>query len=178
MEKNEYKIGEANTPRRGPGPHHGPGGPGGGEKAKDLLGTWKKLFGYCRKYLPVITVALVCAVAGTVLTLIGPDKLSEMTDTITAGIAPKTELLSEITETVSANISANMEMTVNSITQNIGDTEKLNRNSEAVMASPDISDADKAALAETLEAMSTASPEESQLMLLSLPDSVDRKSVV
>lgn len=172
MEKNEYKIGEANTPRRGPGPHHGPGGPGGGEKAKDLVGTWKKLFGYCRKYLPVIIIALVCAVAGTVLTLIGPDKLSDMTDTITAGIAPKTELLSEITETVSANISANMEMTVNSITQNIGDTEKLNRNSEAVMASPDISDADKAALAETLEAMSTASPEESQLMLLSLPDSV------
>ena len=169
MEKNEYKIGEANTPRKGPGPHHGPGG---GEKAKDLVGTWKKLFGYCRKYLPVITVALVCAVAGTVLTLIGPDKLSDMTDTITAGIAPKTELLSEITDTVSANISANMEMTVNSITQNIGDTEKLNRNSEAVMASPDISDADKAALAETLEAMSTASPEESQLMLLSLPDSV------
>ena len=169
MEKNEYKIGEANTPRKGPGPHHGPGG---GEKAKDLVGTWKKLFGYCRKYLPVIIIALVCAVAGTVLTLIGPDKLSDMTDTITAGIAPKTELLSEITDTVSANISANMEMTVNSITQNIGDTEKLNRNSEAVMASPDISDADKAALAETLEAMSTASPEESQLMLLSLPDSV------
>ena len=172
MEKNEYKIGEANTPRRGPGPHHGPGGPGVGEKAKDLVGTWKKLLGYCRKYLPVIIIALVCAAAGTVLTLIGPDKLSDMTDTVTAGIAPNTELLGEITEAVSANISANMEITVNNITQNIGDTEKLDRNSEAVMASPDISDGDKAALADTLKSIITASPEESQLMLLSLPDSV------
>ena len=30
--------------------------------------------------------AIVCAAGGTVLTLIGPDKLSEMTDTITEGV--------------------------------------------------------------------------------------------
>ncbi len=81
MENKDYKPTRANT-------HRGPGGPGGGEKAKDLVGAWKKLFGYCRKYIAAIAVALVCAVLGTVLTLIGPDKLSEMTDTITAGIAP------------------------------------------------------------------------------------------
>ncbi|MBO5197720.1 MAG: ABC transporter ATP-binding protein [Lachnospiraceae bacterium] len=73
-----------------PGGHgHGPGGPGGsggGEKAKDFAGTWKKLLHYCRKYLAVMVIAVVCAVAGTVLTLIGPDKLSEMTDLITEGI--------------------------------------------------------------------------------------------
>lgn len=57
------------------------------EKAKDLVGTWKKLFGYCRKYMVGIVVALVCAMIGTVLTLMGPDKLSEMTDCITAGIS-------------------------------------------------------------------------------------------
>ena len=48
-----------------------------------------------------------CAVLSTVLTLIGPDKLSEMTDCITEGVSPDTEKLEEITETVSQNISGN-----------------------------------------------------------------------
>ncbi len=69
-----------------------PGGPhgrhGGGEKAKDFVGIWKKLLGYCRKYFVFFVVAIVCSAIGTVLTLIGPDKLSELTDTITEGIKP------------------------------------------------------------------------------------------
>ncbi|OMD36656.1 ABC transporter ATP-binding protein [Paenibacillus odorifer] len=48
--------------------------------------TWSKLLRYCRKYVPVIVIALICAAAGTVLTLFGPDKLSEITDKITAGL--------------------------------------------------------------------------------------------
>lgn len=92
MEKKEYRQDDyrAQT-RRGPGGpgHCGLGGPGRkGEKAKDLTGTWKKLFGYCNKYTKWIIVALACSVIGTILTLIGPDKLSEMTDCITAGLVP------------------------------------------------------------------------------------------
>lgn len=83
MERNEYKPGQGNM-RRGM-PHRGPGGPGG-EKAKDLVGTWKKLLGYCRKYAPALAVAIAFSVMGTVLTLIGPDKLSEMTNLIKDGI--------------------------------------------------------------------------------------------
>ncbi|MFQ6792564.1 MAG: ABC transporter ATP-binding protein [Thomasclavelia sp.] len=64
------------------------GGPGrgSGEKSQDFVGTWKKLIAYCKKYLVVIIIAVICAIFGTVLTLIGPDKLSELTDIITAGI--------------------------------------------------------------------------------------------
>lgn len=83
MEKNEYKPGQGNM-RRGM-PHRGPGAPGG-EKAKDLVGTWKKLLGYCRKYAPALAAAIIFAAMGTVLTLIGPDKLSELTNLITEGI--------------------------------------------------------------------------------------------
>lgn len=83
MKDKEYNIGE-NRPR-GRGPHGGPR-MGGGEKAKDLVGTWKKLLHYCRKYLVVMVISLVCAVGGTVLTLLGPDKLSELTELITAGM--------------------------------------------------------------------------------------------
>lgn len=66
-----------------------PGGMGRGrvaEKPKDLVGTWKKLLGYCRKYLPMIVIAVLCAIGGTVLTLMGPDKLSEITNLISEGI--------------------------------------------------------------------------------------------
>lgn len=62
-------------------------GPGrGGEKAKDLVGTWKKLLGYCKKYMPGIIAGVACAVIGTVLTLLGPDKLGEITNEIKNGI--------------------------------------------------------------------------------------------
>ena len=84
MEKKEYKPvrGHAGMPG---GPH---GARGGGEKAKDLVGIWKKLLGYCRKYLVITVIAILCSAIGTVLMLIGPDKLSELTDTITEGIMP------------------------------------------------------------------------------------------
>lgn len=95
------------------------GGYRGHNKPKNLVGTWKKLLGYCRRYLAVFMIAILCAAAGTVLTLIGPDKLSEMTDTITAGITPNTEALTELTEAVSENASANMQEVSAAIAANL-----------------------------------------------------------
>lgn len=95
------------------------GGYRGHNKPKDLVGTWKKLLGYCRRYLAVLMIAILCAAAGTVLTLIGPDKLSDMTDTITAGITPNTEALTELTEAVSENASANMQEVSTAIAANL-----------------------------------------------------------
>lgn len=68
------------------GPAGGPPGMGGGEKAKDFKGTWGKLISYCQSYLPVIITALVFAALGTVLQIIGPDKLKDMTNEITKGL--------------------------------------------------------------------------------------------
>lgn len=104
MGQKEYNTGQEKGRQARPmGGPHGPHGPRSGEKAKDLVGTWKKLFGYCRKYMLVFVIAMFCAAIGTVLTLIGPDKLSEMTDTITEGIAPDTEMLQRITEAIQGN---------------------------------------------------------------------------
>lgn len=49
--------------------------------------TWGKLLHYCRNYWIIIVAALLASMIGTILTLIGPDKLSEMTDLITSGLA-------------------------------------------------------------------------------------------
>lgn len=95
------------------------GGYRGHNKPKDLVGTWKKLLGYCRRYLAVFMIAILCAAAGTVLTLIGPDKLSDMTDTITAGITPNTEAFTELTEAASENASANMQEVSTAIAANL-----------------------------------------------------------
>ena len=62
-------------------------GPGSGpmgltEKAKDFKGTWAKLVAYCKRYMPVIIVSLFIAAAGTVLTVLGPNQIGNMTNEI------------------------------------------------------------------------------------------------
>lgn len=87
MKRDNYEMGK-NRPMPMRGPHGGPPGGSGRvfEKSKDFKGTWIKILKYIKRYLPAIITALVCALAGTALTLIGPDKLSELTDLIKEGV--------------------------------------------------------------------------------------------
>ncbi|MGL6201699.1 MAG: ABC transporter ATP-binding protein [Lachnospiraceae bacterium] len=67
----------------------GPGrraGMGSGEKAKDSKKTWGELIRYCKNYAPAIITALVIAALGSVLQIIGPDKLKDMTNEISKGL--------------------------------------------------------------------------------------------
>ena len=65
---------------------HGPGGGmGAGEKPKDIKKAAKSLVLYSRKYIPAVIIALALAVIGTIFSLIGPNKLQDMTDIITEG---------------------------------------------------------------------------------------------
>ena len=63
-----------------------------GEKPKDFTGIWIKLIRYCKKYFIAMGVAIVCAIIGTVFTLVGPDKLSDMTKLITDGLMTSIDL--------------------------------------------------------------------------------------
>lgn len=51
-------------------------------KAKDFKKSTLRLFKYCKKHIWAIVVAVVLAIVSTVLTLIGPNKLQDMTDII------------------------------------------------------------------------------------------------
>ncbi len=73
-------------PRRGPGRMGGPRGRMSMEKATDFRGSLGKLVRYSRSYWWVILAALVFSIVGTILTLLGPDKLSDLTKEITGGI--------------------------------------------------------------------------------------------
>ncbi len=92
-----------NSNARGPmgGGPGGPGGMGGGtEKASNFTGSWKKLINYCKRYLPAIIVALVLAAGASVLQIIGPDQLKNMTNEISKGLMPGASIdLSAIVQT-------------------------------------------------------------------------------
>ena len=80
---------QARPPRRGP---MGPGmGPGVGEKAKDFKSAVKRLVKELGKFKILIIIALILAIAGAVLSISAPNRLSKLTDEIQAGIIPKME---------------------------------------------------------------------------------------
>ena len=68
----------------------GMGGHGGGmgpvEKPKSFKETVKRLVKYCRRYIPAILISLILSAAATVLQIIGPDKLKELTNEIAKGL--------------------------------------------------------------------------------------------
>ena len=56
------------------------------EKDKNFKEDIMKLFNYIKRYLPLIIPSLILAFISSVFSIIGPDKLKDMTDTITKGI--------------------------------------------------------------------------------------------
>ena len=71
-------------PERRRGPRHAPGMPT--EKPKNFKQAWARLFQYMGKYKPLFIIAVIFAIVGTVLTLLGPNMLSDMTDLIKDGL--------------------------------------------------------------------------------------------
>ncbi len=57
-----------------------------GGRNNNLTETWKKILIFCKKYWCLMIISLVASVIGTVLTLLGPDKLSDLTGLITEGL--------------------------------------------------------------------------------------------
>jgi len=58
----------------------------GGKKEKADLKSFGKLLAYCKGYLPAVIAAILLAVGGAVCTIIGPDYISDLTNTIKDGV--------------------------------------------------------------------------------------------
>ena len=65
---------------------HGPAGMRGGDKAADFKGTMAKLLKYMNRYLPMMILSLVCAVAGTAFSILGPKILGKATTKLFEGL--------------------------------------------------------------------------------------------
>ena len=71
------------------------------EKSKDFKGSMKRLIGNLKPWKFIMILALFLAMTSAILSLIAPDKLSQLTDTITAGITPNKEKLELISSEIS-----------------------------------------------------------------------------
>ena len=80
MQENNTRV------HRTPRAMRGPGMGGAGEKAKDFKGAIKRLFKELKPFRVLIITALILAALGSILSLVAPNKLSELTDTISAGL--------------------------------------------------------------------------------------------
>ncbi|MEC0182343.1 ABC transporter ATP-binding protein [Paenibacillus peoriae] len=88
MDKNEHTADSNNMKSKQQGPMGGgpAGGMGAGQKANNFKKTIKQLLSYGKAYVPMIILSIVLALAGSVFNVIGPGKLSDITNLIQQGI--------------------------------------------------------------------------------------------
>jgi ABC superfamily ATP binding cassette transporter, permease/ABC protein len=75
------------------------------EKPKDFMGSIKKLMKSLSSFKVLIFIALVLAALSSILSLIAPNKLSDLTDEITKGITINTSNMKELEKDLTKNIS-------------------------------------------------------------------------
>jgi len=61
---------------------------GAPEKSKDFAGSIKRLFNSLNKWKYLLIISILLAMISAILSLVSPNKLSELTDTITLGLQP------------------------------------------------------------------------------------------
>ena len=61
-------------------------------KQKMDFKSLKKIFAYCKPYLPAIIISIVCAVVASITTIIGPEKISDLMNELLTGIMTKVNI--------------------------------------------------------------------------------------
>ena len=108
------------------------------EKAKDFKGSIKRLFNELDGFKSLILVAFILACAGSILSILAPDKLSSLTNEISKGLVIDTKNFKLITKNVTNSLNEENLGKVMPYIINIDENSVLK-----VMTSTDISDSDK-----------------------------------
>lgn len=104
------------------------------DKSTDFFGSVKRLFKELKPYKVLIALSLVLAIFGSILSILAPNRLSDLTDEIQKGITVNTENLNELNEKISGSF----------------DEKTMATKMQELMTSDKISDADKAKLSEAM----------------------------
>lgn len=132
-------------------------GGGAGEKAKDFQGAMKRLFKELKAFKILISIALILAILGSVLSIIAPNKLSELTDKISEGLVVNKDNLETLTKNITVNLNE----------------ETIQEKVTEIMTSKEITMEDKQTFQTTMGKMQTITNEnESIKYLLELPESI------
>ena len=75
------------------------------EKSKDFVGSIKRLLSNLKPWKVLMIIAIILAFSSAILSLTAPNKLSSLTDVITKGIRPNTEVLQEVVTKITDNFS-------------------------------------------------------------------------
>ena len=86
-------------------PRGGPMGRGGDptDKAKDFKGAMKRLFLELKPFKILIFIAIVLAILGSIMSIVAPNKLSELTDKISEGLVVNKDNMQSLSEQIQTN---------------------------------------------------------------------------
>lgn len=152
--------------------HGGPGGRGPAEKPKDFGKAVTKMIQYLHNFIPLIIVALILTSLGSVLSIVGPNQLSDLTDKISDGLVIDQDNLKGITENITENLNEEK------LSQTLEEILNLDINEDTlkeIVTNKDISTEDKQKFQETMSKMPNNADKTTLIKeILSLPDSVKK----
>ena len=82
------------------------GGGAPGEKANDFKSAMKRLFSELNRFKVLIVISLVLAALSSILSIVAPNKLSDLTDEISKGLVVNKDNLQLLTTTIKDNMQA------------------------------------------------------------------------
>lgn len=132
---------------------------GNNEKSKDFVGSIKRLLANLKPWKILMGLAITLAFLSAILSLTAPNKLSSLTDVVTNGIKPNTEVLQSV---------------ITEITNNFNQA-SLQEKSMHILTSENISFEDKATYQEFLAGMQANTAKDQKTILkniLALPDDI------
>lgn len=141
-----------------------------GEKAKDFKGAVSRLVKELNKFKILMILSFILAIFSAVLTILAPDKLSELTDEISAGLTVDSDNLKELVNITTTNITEEKIQEIMPQILNIDVSQEALTN---IMNSQTISQEDKIKFQEIFANMSTMSEnKEIYSKIIELPESI------
>ena len=152
-----------------PRPNHGPNA--NYDKARDFKGAIKRLFHEINTYKILIIVAFTLAILGSILSILAPNRLSDLTDEISAGLVINQDNMEALNKKTSENLSEDKlkEMLPEILNPNISQS-----NIRSIMSDTSISEKDKAKFQEILSKIEE-NPTEAFKSLSNLPNNILEK---
>lgn len=127
------------------------------EHSKDFMGSIKRLLFNLKPWKFLLSLAIFLAAFSAILALVTPNRLSALTDTITKGITPNTQMLESITKEITGQLSQ----------------ENLEKKIPLIMKNPNISLEEKEKWNQILEQLGDKTTKEEQLALFKeIPNSI------
>lgn len=142
------------------------------DKARDFKGAIKRLFSELNTYKTLIIVAFTLAILGSILSILAPNRLSDLTDEISAGLVINQDNMEILTKKATENLSEDKlkETLPEILSPNLSE-----ENIASIMSDENISSEDKEKFQNILQNLENGDNEESFKELAELPNSILEK---